>query len=110
MCEYCTNAVYPKAEKVKHIKEYDRNEEGSYLLETAYGRRMVFDATRMFQQVSRIGLTMYCVYVTCILFLFKVWAVYQPHWVKAQLQILLSPLHPWEVEDRALCHTRDQEG
>lgn len=69
LCEYRTNAVYPRAEKAKRIKEYDRNEEGSYLIETVYGRRVVFDATRKFQQVPRIELALYSVYVTCIIFL-----------------------------------------
>lgn len=53
LCEYRTCRVYSKAKKAKYEKEYEANNEGCYLLETLYGKKLVFDATRCFDQYGR---------------------------------------------------------
>ena len=53
ICEYRTCRVYSPKKKAKYIREYSKNKEGSYLLESAYGKRLIFDATRKFSQYGR---------------------------------------------------------
>ena len=53
LCEYRTTKVYHPSKKAKYESEYDRNDEGSYCLETQYGKRLVFDATRCYDQFGR---------------------------------------------------------
>ena len=53
LCEYRTNRVYHPKHRAKYEREYELNDEGSYLLETQYGRKLVFDATRSFHQLGR---------------------------------------------------------
>ena len=44
--------VYHPKRKAKY-EEYERNGEGSYLLETQFTPRLVFEATRCYAQVGR---------------------------------------------------------
>lgn len=53
LCEYRTTRVYHPRKREKYESEYDANQEGSYLLETQYGPKMVFDATRCYDQLGR---------------------------------------------------------
>ena len=53
LCEYRTKRVYHPRKKEKYEKEYTYNKEGSYLLETVQGERLVFDATRVYNQLGR---------------------------------------------------------
>ena len=61
VCEYRTYRVYPVgSDEAKSLaKEYELNQEGSYVLQTAHpvpgvGRRLCFDATRRFKDVGRL--------------------------------------------------------
>ena len=61
ICEYKTYRVYPAGspEALALGEEYERNGEGSYILETAYvvpkfGRRLCFDATRHYNDIGRL--------------------------------------------------------
>ena len=42
LCEYRTCRVYHPSKKSKYEAEYTKNGEGSYSLETQYGKRLVF--------------------------------------------------------------------
>lgn len=53
ICEYRTKRVYHPTLKPKYEKEYQTNNEGCYLLEAVQGRRLVFDATRCYDQYGR---------------------------------------------------------
>ena len=53
LCEYRTTRVYHPNKKDKYVKEYELNGEGCYLLETCYKPKLVFDATRCFDQIGR---------------------------------------------------------
>ena len=53
ICEYRICRVYSPKKKAKYIREYSKNQEGSYFLEAAYSKRLVFDATRKFDQYGR---------------------------------------------------------
>ena len=61
VCEYRTYRVYPvgSEEAQSLAREYERNNEGSFVLQTAYavpgvGHRLCFDATRRFKDVGRL--------------------------------------------------------
>lgn len=61
VCEYKTYRVYPvgSPEESQLANEYDANEEGSYVISTAYpvpqfGARLCFDATRRYRDVGRL--------------------------------------------------------
>lgn len=61
VCEYRTYRVYPaRSAEAQALKEdYEKNNEGSYVLETAYavpglGQRICFDATRRFRDLGRL--------------------------------------------------------
>ena len=60
MCEYRTYRVYPvgSVEEATLAEEYERNGEGSYVLQTAYSvlgfGRLCFDATRRYKDVGRL--------------------------------------------------------
>lgn len=51
--EYETARVYHPSKKAKYVADYERNGEGSYLLETQYGQKLVFDATRALHTLGR---------------------------------------------------------
>lgn len=53
LCEYRTTRVYHPKKREKYERKYEANDEGSYLLETQYGRKLVFDATRSYDQLGR---------------------------------------------------------
>ena len=53
LCEYQTTKVYHPKKREKYEREYEANNEASYLLETQYGRKLVFDATRSYDQFGR---------------------------------------------------------
>ena len=53
LCEYRTTRVYHPKQRAKYEWEYEKNGEGSYLLETQFGKKLIFDATRCYDQVGR---------------------------------------------------------
>ena len=54
VCEYETYLVYPRHKIEDWIKEYDTNDEGSYIVEAqVQGKWMCFDATRRFGGIGR---------------------------------------------------------
>ena len=61
MCEYRTYKVYPVGsdEEKALAREYELNNEGSYVLQTAYpvpgmGHHLCFDTTRRFKDIGRL--------------------------------------------------------
>ena len=56
LCEY-KGQVYPLGEKQKHIEEYEKNGEGSYIVSSKHpvggGTRLCWDATRYVHQYGR---------------------------------------------------------
>ena len=50
LCEYRTGRIYHPQKRANY---YVKNGEGSSLLETQFGRRLVFDATRVYDQLGR---------------------------------------------------------
>ena len=61
VCEYRTYRVYPvgSEEEAEMAREYKLNDEGSYVLQTAYsvpgvGARLCFDATRRYNDIGRL--------------------------------------------------------
>lgn len=53
LCEYRTTKVYHPKQRAKYEDEYIKNGEGSYLLETNYSPKLIFDATRCYDQFGR---------------------------------------------------------